>query len=47
MTAFCNKNERKHVNRFAENYNFVLYAVFIAHLLKGYGSGVFAANLVA
>jgi len=25
----------------------VLYAIFIAHLLKGYGIGVFAANLVA
>jgi hypothetical protein len=44
---FSIKNERKHVSHFAENCNFVLYAIFIAHLLKGYGSGIFAANLAA
>jgi len=32
---------------FPKNYYFVLYTICIAHLLKGYGSRVFAANLAA
>jgi hypothetical protein len=32
---------------FPKNYYFMLYTICIAHLLKGYGSRVFAANLAA